>query len=314
MILTNLPQKRTIILFLFTFILFVNGFSQTDFRPGYYITWGNDTIYGLVDYRGEIRNSRLCEFKKDENSVPIQFEPSEIQAYRFINSKYYISKKIKIDGTEKQVFVEYLLNGIINLYFYRDFNNYLYLFEGSDGELLALTNEKETEYIEGKGRIEKNTYKYIGQLKAKLADCSEIRKDIDRVALDHNSLINITKEYHDYMCDGEKCIIYEKKVSKSKIKIAPVIGGGTSSLHFNKGEFSKYNFGSFQYPLAGLLVNISLPKWNEKLSFDIETDISKLSFHGAYTDEGIFDTNYYNAYINIVSLQPSIALKYTFLN
>ena len=34
--------------------------AQSDFRPGYYITNDLDTVFGLIDYRGEIRDSRIC--------------------------------------------------------------------------------------------------------------------------------------------------------------------------------------------------------------------------------------------------------------
>lgn len=306
-------DKNIFLLVIIFLILSYFASAQTDFRPGYYITWENDTVYGLIDYRGEIRNSGFCSFKENETSEPVRFEPGEIKAYRFAESKYYISKKIKVDNEEKQVFVEFLLYGIINLYFYRDINNYMYLIEGENGRIIELTNEKDTEYVAGKGETERKTHKYIGQLKATLADCKEIQDEIENVVLEHASLIHITKEYHDYMCDDEQCIIYAKQVKKSKVKIAPVIGGGISSLHFDKGEFSNYSFNNSLFPMIGLLIHISLPKWNEKLSMEIETDFSKPDFQGAYIDDhSSFKTDYYNAQINVISFQPSVALKYTF--
>ncbi len=312
--LKNIINTKAFFIIVFPFFSYFVS-AQNDFRPGNYITRDNDTVFGFIDYRGEVKNSASCIFKENKDSEAIRLTPEDIQSYRFTNSKYYISKKIKIEGEEKQVFLEFLVDGIINLYFYRDINNYMYLIEGEDGQVTELTNETKTEYSTGRGEFQRQSYKYIGQLKAILADCKEIRNDIDKVALGHESLINITKEYHDYMCDDEQCIVYEKQVQKSKIRIAPLIGGGISSLHFDTGKFSNFSFEQNQSPAIGLLMNISLPKLNERLSIEVEGDFSKLDFHGSYIDDrSNFRTDYYNAYINVVSFQSSLVFKYTFGN
>lgn len=62
MIKPKLNQATPIFLF-FILALVLKGHAQTDFRPGYYTTWENDTVYGLIDYRSEIRNSKICEYR-----------------------------------------------------------------------------------------------------------------------------------------------------------------------------------------------------------------------------------------------------------
>lgn len=74
------------------------------FRNGYYITLENDTVYGLIDYRGEVRNSQTCVFKMSEVAEPEKFDPSEIQAYRFTDGKFYISKQINTVVIKKKLF------------------------------------------------------------------------------------------------------------------------------------------------------------------------------------------------------------------
>ena len=290
------------------FVLITSGFSQTDFRPGFYITWNNDTVYGLVDYRGENRNSSFCIFKENQESEPIQFEPSEIQAYRFVDSKYFVSKKINTTEGEKQVFVEFLVNGIKDLFYYDN----AYFIEGENGVLIKLKDEIKDEYIEGKGTFRHETFEYIGVLKAIFADCKEIQSQIDKAKLEHKSLINLTKKYHNYVCDDEKCIIYEKQLPLLKFYIAPQIGGEASSLQFDSGLFSKFDFVQTYYPSLGFVISTSLPKISEKLSLDIGIDIGKSDYYGYYKNELDFAIEYNDAHINLVSLQPSGALKYTF--
>lgn len=280
-------------------------FSQSDFREGYYISWENDTTHGLIDYRGEIKNSKLCTFKKNTSADELKLPPEDIQAYRFDDSKYYISKKINTSRGEEQVFVEFLVDGIANLYFYRDIDNYLYLVEKENGELLELSNETETIYEEGKKEIIRNSNSYIRLLKVSFADCMEIQPEINRANLTHKSLINITTKYHGYVCDDQECLVYEKKLPAIKLQIAPEVGVMVSNLDFNGGFYSRFSFDQIINPSFGMLLDIHLPRVSQRLSLQLEVLYSKSDFYGIYN-------GYYELYIKNGMLQPSLGVKYNF--
>lgn len=286
--------------------------AQSDFRSGYYITLENDTVYGLLDYRGEVKNSQVCIFKKNNSAEPQKFNPGEIQLYRFTDGKFYISKYLKTDFGEKSVFFEFLVDGITNLYFLRDINNYKYYLEDKNGNLLELSNETITEYVEGKGDIQRNTNRYIGVLHASFADCKEIQQRINNVNLGHKSLINITKDYHNYVCDTEECIVYEKKVQSPIVRFAPVLKTGITDFHFDKGVFAKYNFNPEMYYGAGFLVNAVFPGINEKVSFEAGLDLNVYNFHGSYSETDGFIKEFYDMYFDLFSVQPALAVKYSF--
>lgn len=309
-----LSEKIRLQLFTIIFLI-LSGFpvlAQTDFRNGYYITHENDTVFGLVDYRGEVRNSQTCVFKKNDVAEPVKFNPSEIQAYRFTDGKFYISKLINTGDEENTVFLEFLVNGITNLYFFRDVNNYLYFLEDKKGNMLELSNKTITEEVEGKGEIQRNSNKYIGILKATFADCQEIQPQINNVGLGHKSLIEITKNYHNYVCDTEECIVYEKKVPSAKVRFAPVLKTGVANFHFDKGIFSNYTFDPEIYFGVGFIMNTVFPGINEKLSFEAELDLNKYNFHGSYQEQNGSITEIYNVYLDLLSLQPTLSVKYTF--
>ena len=63
--------------------------AQSNFKPGYIIKNPGDTIYGQIDYRGDLIMGRTCKFKSDDNTV-VKYFPGDIIAYRFIDGKYYI--------------------------------------------------------------------------------------------------------------------------------------------------------------------------------------------------------------------------------
>lgn len=306
-----LIAKYLFTFFMATFITF-NVKAQTDFRSGYYITLENDTVFGLLDYRGEVKNSQVCIFKKDNSAEPQKFNPGEIKAYRFTDGKFYVSKQIKTDFEERTVFLEFLVDGITNLYFLRDINNYKYFLEDKNGKFLELSNETITEKVEGKGEIQRKSNKYIGVLHASFADCNEIQPQINNVNLGHKSLINITKNYHNYVCDTEECIVYEKKVQPAKVRFAPVLKTGVASFHFDKGIFTNYDIAPDLYLGAGIIMSTVFPGINEKISFEFEVDVNQYNFHGTYEELNASIKETYDLYLDLFSVQPTISVKYIF--
>lgn len=108
----------TIAIIIFFSILQIK--AQSDFRDGYFVKNDNDTIFGLIDYRGNKANAKKCVFKKDIDSVKRVYNPDEINSFRFFDSKYYVSKTLIVDDKTEQLFLEYLINGIVDMYYYRD--------------------------------------------------------------------------------------------------------------------------------------------------------------------------------------------------
>lgn len=89
----------------------VTLYAQTDFRSGYIIKNQGDTLYGLIDYRSDLKMSLTCKFKNDNNEI-IEYTPSDILAFRIINSTFYISRIIN----DRKSILEFLINGKVNIY------------------------------------------------------------------------------------------------------------------------------------------------------------------------------------------------------
>jgi hypothetical protein len=297
--------KKTFFVFTFVTIACLPAISQSSFQPGYCITWENDTLRGLINNKGETGNFRSCTFKKDEFAEATRFSAEEIQAYRLIDDKYYLSKKIKTQKGEEQVFVEFLVDGISNLYFFRDPDNYLYLIEDEDGNLQELFNETETIYVEGKGEITRNTYRHIRMLKLAFSDCMEIQPQVENAELTHKSLIKLTKNYHDYVCDDQECVVYEKSVPPMKFQFAPMVGFTTSKLDFDQGFYSGFAYDQDLNFAVGVQINIVLPRVNDGFSVQMDLVYSGNNFVGLYKD-------YYELLIDSKLIQSSFAVKYTF--
>jgi hypothetical protein len=288
--------------------------GQTDFQLGYIITIENDTIIGLIDYRGDIRNSKKCSFKTDKDSAIIEYKPFDIKGFRFTDGKFYVSKSILIENSKDSIFVEYLVNGIADLYYYRNIDQDHYLIEKNNGEMFELSNEKIYGFDKDrKTRYIRNSNKYIGLLKVAFSDCSQLYPQVDKAELNHKSLINITKNYHDFICQDQKCIIYEKQLPIIKIIFAPVINFNLSTAKIEHNSFySSFNFNKSTSLSAGGVLNISLPRINDKLSSQIEVLTGENYFHSFLMYDEVPIINYYDFHIRSIYLNGLISLKYTY--
>jgi hypothetical protein len=72
----------------------------------------HDTVFGLINYKEDKSNSLVCYFKKTEKDTIQKFLPEKNYGYRFIDSKYYISKEIETKDGLKTIFVEFLGSGL----------------------------------------------------------------------------------------------------------------------------------------------------------------------------------------------------------
>jgi outer membrane protein W len=293
--------------------------AQTDSKPGYVITNKNYTLHGLVDYRGDAKNSQICVYKENETSDSKEYLPGQIKAYRFLESKYYVSKNIPENGTKKNMFLEFLVNGIADLYYYRDINNNPHFFiEKRDGQLFELKNTQEmiknndSPYYWERREYLLEKKEYIGLLKYAFADCPQLFESINNATLDTKSLINITKKYHNHVCNGEKCIIYEKKLPAIKLTFAPFASMNVSYLNIVGGheQYENIKFQNSTYPAIGVLVNTTMPRENEKLSLQVSADIGKNYFYG--TGTYVQDNSFNEVHLHSTILKAKGGFKYTY--
>jgi hypothetical protein len=307
-------MKKKYILKIFILISILKLNAQSDFRNGYIINNNKDTIYGLIDYRGDVSSAKKCVFKKEINSEKQIFKPKAIKGYRFIDSKYFISKKIK----NKYVFLEYLINGLIDIYYYRDDKGDHYYIDNNSGELHELRNEEKTLIINNI-TYTKETKEYIRALKYIFKKSPSIVKKIENIKLKHQPLIDITIDYHKEVCPDKMCMVYEKTIPKIKNTFGLIVGLNLFSISENNLAdkyyyFRNSDFNSNFFPSIGFYYKIHLPRLNERLFFQYEGTISylKQTTSNLHIEEIVY-TNYYNN-INYeqFALNNEILFKYEF--
>lgn len=265
-------------------LISLNLKAQSDFRPGYLVKNNGDTLTGLIDYKGIQANARKCVFKLSNDSPEEKFTPDDIKAYRFIDSKYYVSRRVMTeDSTELQLFLEYLIDGIVDVFYYRDITDENYLVDDGEGHLLLVKDKNDVIVVDNVAYANEMK-RYKGILAYVFRRSPAICKEIDRMILDHKSIINIAKEYHEEVCTDQDCIIFEKKPQKAILSVSPVAGISIDFLKIKNRLKENYyflegsNFNASVFPEIGIIFTLKVPLFNERFGINLCPELGYRKF------------------------------------
>lgn len=267
-------MKKTILCCLYIIIPIVSVLSQSNYKEGYIITMEKDTVHGIIDFRTDHTNSLICKFKLNVGASEKNYQPGEIAGYRFVNEgKYYVSRTVVIDSLRRTVFLEFLVQGLLNLYYFPEGNGY-YFFEDKDGSLKAITKKPDEIIDNYKLKVDD---RYKGILSYISRDCLPLAFKTAKIDFNKESMIIFTKDYHDRMCDsGEKCIIFENDYKKKFTKFNFTAFSG---FEFNDIKLDDVNLPkmlSFS-PIIGIGLNISSPRLIKSISLVLDATLSKIA-------------------------------------
>jgi hypothetical protein len=288
--------------------------AQNDFRKGFIIKSSNDTLYGLINFRTDLSNSKQCEFSTSENASPIIYKAEDINGYRFLNDKYFVSKTVLLKGEQSRVFLEYLVNGIVDLYCLKTQEKPYFFMQKDGGDLIEISENEELVYTNGNVTGVKKDKKYTGKLKILFADTPQLYDEIDQLSVDRKSLIKISKDYHAQVCTDSICIIYEKKITPSRINIGPAFGISSiyiipEDITFRTASQKDFTFNCDFAPSNslsyGLFFNITLPSKKDRLKLQYEGLISTHTFSSSYTVSSSYTLDNYEKAFSLSSTDLS---------
>lgn len=304
----NLLFKGNLIFLLLISLIDLKG--QSVFRPGYVITNKNDTLHGLIDYKNETKSATTCVFKESEASVAKEFKPFTIEGYGFAGNKYYVSKNIKSAGEEIPLFLEYLVNGATDLYFYAKGSDLHYFIEKRNGQMFELKNTQDSVYVNGQLYMHENK-RYIGILRYAFADCQKILPAINRATLEQKYLISLVNKYNECTGGDEKSTIYKKQLPFVKLKFAPFVSFEHPQFQFNDSYHDRtISSKSAVSPSFGFQTNAVFPRISDKFSLQASGEYSKNSFYGTGTSPVTEAAE--EVFINITGIKGKLGLKYTY--
>lgn len=304
--------------FVFLCCLALTVSAQSNYKKGYIITNNNDTIRGLIDFKTDKSNSSICRFKSSEKEAEQVYHPEDIWGYMLINEvKFYVSKSIEIDNKSYKVFLEYLVKGVKDLYYYPKDNGY-YFFEDENGKLVPITQNVNVQ------NKYKNTLNYI------FRDCLAVTKDVDKINFERSDMIELTKNYHRQMCSpGEECIVFQNDYKQKFIEVNFALYGGAqlTELSFKQHSIgglettrplpdiirTHRNFKSIS-PVIGGQADISSPRITNSFSLLVDASMSNIKGECNYfTESSNHEFSSYQVYkFNSLLTTTGLGLKYTY--
>jgi hypothetical protein len=280
--------------------------GQINYSKGYVITLKGDTLFGYIADRGEIGNAELCRFRQDKSKKSIEYNPADIQSYRFVDGKYYKSIEVLKGGEYIAAFAEVLFRGEVSLYYYPANENVAYYVETESGRVVGLLNElvkiKNTSasayYSRKANMFEIESYK--DSLDFLFKNCPELKPKIEELEYDTKPLINITREYNN--CIGKKNDYqnYEKDLEVSDPSFGVFSGAQISQIDFQK---SKILSGYLVSMPVGIFYNVPVSPINENISFQAELMYRRLNYKNDFYNVPLIYTE-----INIQSQILSLPL------
>ena len=336
------------------YILIINVLSaQNNFKPAVVIGFQNDTIKGLVDFRTNRLNATECRFKTSENAPERIFKPSEIAGYKLLKEgKYYFSHEIVVDSILRgykflkegkyhfpqenavdslirdTVFLEFLVGGSVNLYYYSDNENSdHYLFEKTKGELIDVVKKNDritnlrvkvtnTWYSNSSNyNKNQNDENYHEVLKYVFRESKKISEKATSVDFERKDFIELTTRYNtEAGRNAVKNTVYSKDNLNTFFDAAFSVTAGVQYLDYvSVPAYLIQNYSiesqSIMPVIAGQL-SVTSPRVSRSVAFIADLSLSR--FTGACDYVGRYST-YFTYKYDALKAGVSFGLKYSYL-
>lgn len=203
-------MRKLLFLLVITLLFSASLFAQIHYyAPGFVITNEGDSIQGEIALKGFISNSTVCTFRKNKDENTIDYSPKDISAYGFNEGRFYLAKDIYVKEDSMRVFLEVLIDGIVDMYLYRTIEKDYFFAEREGIDLIELRDIQKIVRKDGRDYAQDNK-EFMGILMHVFNESRETQKKVETIKLTPRSLIKVAKNYHDNVCNGEECIIYTK--------------------------------------------------------------------------------------------------------
>ena len=279
--------KLLLFTLLFTSIQLV---AQTDFRQGYIITTNGDSLKGFIDYQADNSLCHKCRFKINKAEKVKDYISSELKEFQFDKEgRKFISMTVPCNDETKEVFVEILVAGKMNLYYCNDksLESYFFIQKRGEKHLANLPFKREyknvkTGYTTYLKTIDSSNH--IDTLKKYMQDTPDLFTNIEDIdSPKQKNLIKLVKQYNEFGLNNNKAENHVKKVKSLAIYLTPAV----AYTDFQTSGGNQYNI------LSGVQIALSLNQSNERLFFN--TGILIPVFRKYYT--GNVSTNQDSKYL-----------------
>ena len=186
------------------------GYAQKNLREGIVITLSGDTLQGNIEYRTDAMNAKQCVFYTEGATEAKTYLPGEISAYRFLdNGRYYVSRTIPSEDklSEQTLFLEFLVQGQMSVYYLPIVNGGLFYFENQEGELAVSRSTPRNATKEERRNALNEAY-------AILNGSTKAREMLWEKGLSPQNATQLTAAYNNEVCPDGQCEIFKYRAKK----------------------------------------------------------------------------------------------------
>lgn len=295
-------------------LLLTTGLSaQIISRKAFIVTNDFDTVPGFVDLKGYRSNSEACFFRESRFGKQVIFSPDDISGYRIQNDRYFISMHVSTLDGNRVIFMDFLLDGILDLYYYRDNSGDNYCIEDTYGRLFTLSERKKETDGSKDNDIGKTEDNYRSILKILMNDMPGIDLRLQEASLSHWYLITLLRDYHEFRNKSEKPVEFAAEPKPFSFRVAPYSTYIFETYNNSDvADLSDFKFDKAYYPVLGLSAELSSPQKSERLAFlfNLEGGRRYLYGHYYYDDPFGYYTQYVDAHLHHFILEGEALLRY----
>ena len=273
--------------------------SAQDFRPGYIVKNGGDTVKGFAAYQSGKKSIEGCAFRETRKGATSTYAATDIQGYGIFGDRLYKSIELPIDSVKnRKVFAKILVQGNLTLYQYREF----YLL-GRNDTLTVLPKPKEERVGTGQDPKMKRDNKYIGILNYMMLDC---QMNANKASFSEGSLSEVVYAYN--LC---KKVGYIKQNSRPLVKLDVALFTGYVNSHLTYDHFKVIPFIGTTI-VAGGGLDLYFPRAFDRVVFSLEAWYSKIFYQGYYEGTYAGDPLKEDEYAEFTTLKIPFGIKYNF--
>lgn len=291
-----LPDFPQSILILFFFLVAHATSGQIDFRPGYIVKNGNDTIRGYVAYRGDKKNYSDCAFREKAKGEVVTYSPEDIMAYGIDGEKSFRSMELPKDAPKQgKVFVRVISEGYADLYRHEK----VFLLK-KEGYVTTIPSPKNEPYGAPEDMVVKRTKRYVGILNYTMLDCQ----------MNANTASYTERDISELIDAYNKCKKEFKPIQQPPgFKVNWLLFGGYLSSKLDFDYFKKIPFDGNTIT-GGTGIELSSPSLFDRLFFSVEGIYIKNYYQGYYEEEKLGDLFRYDVMFDVQSINVPIGIRY----
>jgi len=236
-------------------ILSSSLFAQSEFVPGYIYTIQKDTLAGWIKYQDNVTLAQGCDFRQTPTGQSDHFGLNELTGFQLDKeNRHFNKRKVEYLRSKREVFLEKVVSGALELYYWQDYNigEVLYMSVKGDSMLIPFPyNQYEgyvgNDYVRRREIITSTNHrdtllKYMPDRPDLFQDITQIKKpklanmiplfakynNVEPIAVNHVAVETVKKTFSMYITPGITNADFEV-ISSTGIDY---YGGATLSFDF----------------------------------------------------------------------------------